>query len=100
MKTRNEQIAAQEGGWGWVVVVGSHVIQILTSGAANCMGLFLVEWLKEFDASATELSWIIGIVPMCNGLLSKLYFKLVYKWFCAIRFQRAIEGQAWESVYH
>ena len=71
MRTGNQQTAVQEGGWGWMVVVGSHVVQILTSGAANCMGLFLVEWLEEFDASVTKLSWILGIVPMCTGLLSK-----------------------------
>ena len=65
------QVKAPEGGWGWMVVVGQHVIQALTAGEATCMGLFLVEWLEEFDESVSTTSWIVSLVPMLTGFLSK-----------------------------
>ncbi|XP_072018799.1 monocarboxylate transporter 12-like [Amphiura filiformis] len=66
------QAKPPEGGWGWMVVVGSHIIQAMTSGEATCMGLFLVEWLEEFDASVSTTSWIVSLVPLLTGFFSPI----------------------------
>ena len=60
-----------EGGWGWMVVFGSLVIQTVISGLSTSLGLFLVEWLEEFDASVSTTSWTIGLAPLLTGFLSK-----------------------------
>lgn len=70
--TFHHKSAPPEGGWGWMVVLGVHVIQILTAGEAACLGIILVEWVEEFEASVTATSWAVGLVPMLAGFLSPI----------------------------
>ena len=60
-----------EGGWGWMVVFGAHIIQVLTAGEASCLGILLVEWVEEFDASVSSTSWAVSLVPLLTGFLSE-----------------------------
>ena len=71
MKSSTER--ETEGGWGWAVVCGSHFIQAFTSGEASCMGLFLLEWLHEFQTPVSTTSWIISLVPILTGVLSEYH---------------------------
>ncbi|XP_072018809.1 monocarboxylate transporter 12-like [Amphiura filiformis] len=68
-----------EGGWGWMVVLGAHVIQAFTAGQVSCMGLFLVEWLEEFNASVSTTSWIVSIVSLLTGCVSPISNVLAQK---------------------
>ena len=67
-----------EGGWGWAVVMGSHFIQAFTSGEASCMGLFLLEWLHEFQTPVSTSSWIVSLVPILTGILSEHHYTIFY----------------------
>ena len=69
--TLHHKSAPPEGGWGWMVVLGAHVIQTLTAGEAACLGIILVEWVEEFEASVAATSWVVGLVPMFVGFLSE-----------------------------
>ena len=54
---------APDGGWGWVVVFASFVIQSLTIGITYTFGILFVELLDVFDAGESTTAWIGSIQP-------------------------------------
>ena len=54
---------APDGGWGWVVVLSSFVLQGLTSGSTYTFGIMYVELLAYFQASRSATAWIGSIQP-------------------------------------
>ena len=65
-------MAKDEGGWGYMVVAGSHLIQGLSVGVASSLGVFLTEWAYDFDVSVGSASLVVAIIPLIIGLFSKL----------------------------
>ncbi|KAJ8972058.1 hypothetical protein NQ317_010927 [Molorchus minor] len=59
-----------DGGWGWVVVVAALVASMIADGISFSFGLLFFEFLKEFNASSSETSWIGSLfmaVPLLTG---------------------------------
>lgn len=65
------QMAAPDGGWGWVVVGSLFVISALVFGIIRSMGVFFVEFVLYFDESAQAVSWITSIGIAMQQLMSK-----------------------------
>ncbi|XP_034669106.1 monocarboxylate transporter 13 [Drosophila subobscura] len=58
-----------DGGWGWLVLFGSCLTNILIPGTIKSFGVLFVEFVEEFNATTTKASWIPAI---CYFLYSSL----------------------------
>lgn len=63
------EIKAPDGGWGWVVVFASFMINMIADGITFSFGIFNVEFLKYFGDSKGKTAWI-GSIFMASPLLS------------------------------
>lgn len=64
------QIAAPDGGWGWVVVGSLFFSSALVFGLIRSLGVFFVEFVQYFGESAQAVSWITSIGLAMQQLLS------------------------------
>lgn len=55
-------VTAPDGGWGWVVLVSTILVQALTLGFSSCIGIFYTDLQTEFQASNQETSWVPSIM--------------------------------------
>ncbi|XP_068150718.1 LOW QUALITY PROTEIN: monocarboxylate transporter 12 [Drosophila tropicalis] len=58
-----------DGGWGWLVLFGSCLTNILIPGTIKSFGVLFVEFLEAFKVSSTKASWIPAL---CYFLYSSL----------------------------
>lgn len=77
-----------DGGWGWLVVMASFLINMISDGVGYTFGLLYVEFLNEFGASKSATSWIGSLfmsIPLIAGkFLFWLSFITIQKYFlCA-----------------
>jgi hypothetical protein len=47
-----------DGGWGWMVLFGSIIVNILIPGTVKSFGVLFVEFLEVFNASPAAAAWI------------------------------------------
>lgn len=47
-----------DGGWGWMVLFGSILVNILIPGTVKSFGILFVEFLEVFDATPAAALWI------------------------------------------
>lgn len=50
-----------DGGWGWLVLLGSTLVNMLIPGTLKSFGVLFVEFTEAFHASETAASWIPAI---------------------------------------
>lgn len=60
---------APDGGWGWVIVFASFMINMIADGITFSFGIFNVEFLKYFGDTKGKTAWI-GSIFMASPLLS------------------------------
>ncbi|KAM7352682.1 solute carrier family 16 member hermes [Cochliomyia hominivorax] len=58
-----------DGGWGWLVLAGSMMVNILVPGTIKSFGVLFVEFLDVFKASPAAAAWIPAL---CYFLYSSL----------------------------
>uniref|UniRef100_A0A1B0BJ74 Major facilitator superfamily (MFS) profile domain-containing protein n=1 Tax=Glossina palpalis gambiensis TaxID=67801 RepID=A0A1B0BJ74_9MUSC len=58
-----------DGGWGWLVLVGSMLVNILIPGTIKSFGVLFIEFLEAFHASPATAAWIPAL---CYFLYSSL----------------------------
>ncbi|KAH8361198.1 hypothetical protein KR200_006413, partial [Drosophila serrata] len=58
-----------DGGWGWLVLLGSCLTNILIPGTIKSFGVLFVEFTEAFNSSPTKASWIPAL---CYFLYSSL----------------------------
>lgn len=51
-----------DGGWGWMVVLGSFIIHIIADGMAYSFGVVVVALLNDFEDVGREEMGIIGAI--------------------------------------
>ncbi|XP_072043371.1 monocarboxylate transporter 12-like [Amphiura filiformis] len=71
-----------KGGWGYVVVAGSHLDQMLLMGTAGSLSVVFSEWAYEFNTSIGSASMVLGIVPIIVGLFSPVAAALIGRFGC------------------
>jgi hypothetical protein len=47
-----------DGGWGWLVLMGTVLVNMLIPGTIKSFGVLFVEFLEVFDATPMVASWI------------------------------------------
>ena len=61
----------QDGGWGWLVVVGAGVAQLAFGMAGRTMGVYYMLFLDHYNASATATAIATAIPMLLWGILGK-----------------------------
>ncbi|KAK3579688.1 hypothetical protein CHS0354_013202, partial [Potamilus streckersoni] len=52
-----------DGGWGWIVVVASFIIHIISDGMLYSFGILYIEFLQYFKGGKGETAWVGSMVP-------------------------------------
>ncbi|XP_063706883.1 monocarboxylate transporter 12 [Culicoides brevitarsis] len=63
------EMVPPDGGWGWFVLFGSMLINILVPGTIKSFGVLFVEFQEAFQSSPAESAWIPAL---CYFLYSSL----------------------------
>ncbi|CAG9838628.1 unnamed protein product [Diabrotica balteata] len=71
-----------DGGWGWLVVLASFVINMLSDGVGFTFGLLYKEFLIEFGASKSATSWIGSLFMSLPLIAGPIGSALVDKYGC------------------
>lgn len=58
-----------DGGWGWVVVAASFMVNLIGDGITFSFGVIFVEFLRHFEEGKSKTAWI-GSLFMAMPLLS------------------------------
>lgn len=70
MKTsQGLRLVAPDGGWGWAVLFAAVLVNVLIPGTIKSFGVLYVEFIRVFDVSPTEASWVPAL---CYFLYSSL----------------------------
>ncbi|KAJ8728434.1 hypothetical protein PYW08_016819 [Mythimna loreyi] len=59
-----------DGGWGWVVVFASFMVNLIADGITFSFGVFYPHFLEYFGESKGKTAWIAGIfmaMPLLSG---------------------------------
>ena len=52
-----------DGGWGWMVVIGSFMIHVIADGIVYSFGIFYMEFLDYYKGGKGETAWVGSLVP-------------------------------------
>lgn len=63
------ELVPPDGGWGWLVLGGSMLVNILVPGTVKSFGVLFVEFTEAFNASPATAAWIPAL---CYFLYSSL----------------------------
>lgn len=64
--------AAPDGGWGWLVCLGSFVINFILDGTMFSFGVMLLTLLEYFGESKAKTSWIGSVLLGLSMILGKV----------------------------
>ena len=59
-----------DGGWGWVVVAASFMVNLIADGITFSFGVIFVEFLKYFGEGKSRTAWIGSLfmaIPLLSG---------------------------------
>lgn len=73
-----------DGGWGWLVLLGATLVNVLIPGTIKSFGILLVEFLEVFRTSPATAMWIPSL---CYFLYSSLGKMIFIKWIKIKQFQ-------------
>lgn len=78
-------VVPPDGGWGWVVVIGSFACNMIVDGIIFAFGMFLDDIAKEFNVSTAYVSLVGSLLsgfylmvgPFTSALANRYGFRLV-----------------------
>ena len=63
------ELVPPDGGWGWLVLAGSMLVNILIPGTVKSFGVLFVEFVEAFETTPAQAAWIPAL---CYFLYSSL----------------------------
>lgn len=76
-------IKPPDGGWGWFVVFGAFIINVITDGCSYSFGILFTNLIEYFHESRSKTAWIGSVfcaVPLlCGPLASFVTNKIGYR---------------------
>lgn len=76
--TTEEELVPPDGGWGWLVLLASVLVNVLIPGMVKSFGVLFVEFRKVFDASPAAAAWIPALCYFLYSSLGKTYDLIIY----------------------
>ena len=73
MQEVNYDLVPPDGGWGWLVLGGSMLVNVLIPGTIKSFGVLFVEFLEAFQASPATAAWIPALCYFLYSSLGILY---------------------------
>ncbi|XP_050532525.1 monocarboxylate transporter 12-like isoform X2 [Daktulosphaira vitifoliae] len=79
---QNYVLVPPDGGWGWLVLLGSTLVNMLIPGTLKSFGVLFVEFTEAFKAHETAASWIPAICYFLYCFLGPLssYLSSIYSY--------------------
>ena len=65
-----------DGGWGWIVVLGSALSHFLIVGMGRTFGVFYEELMEMYKGTAFETSMVIAIFNTMRMVMGECIFKI------------------------
>lgn len=75
----NWELIPPDGGWGWLILAGSMLVNLLVPGTVKSFGVLFMEFLEAFDASPSTALWIPALCYFLYSSLGKFFF-FIYKY--------------------
>lgn len=72
------RVIPPDGGWGWFVVLGSWIIDLLVFGFFRGGGVVFIECVKYFGSTRSEAAWIPVLTVAVSFLMAPVAGMLVY----------------------
>ncbi|OWF37861.1 monocarboxylate transporter 5-like [Mizuhopecten yessoensis] len=76
-------IEPPDGGWGWLVVLGAFIINVITDGCSYSFGVLFTNLIEYFHESRSKTAWIGSVfcaVPLlCGPIASFVTNKIGYR---------------------
>ncbi len=81
-------------GYGWVVVAGATLSQLLIFGYGRQFGVFYIHFLEEFQKSAAETAWVGALFQVSSQILGEVINCLITKptLYCQVLFYLVFLG--------
>lgn len=73
-----------DGGWGWMVVIGSFMIHVIADGIVYSFGIFYMEFLDYYKGGKGETAWVGSLVPGVTLTVGPLASILTNKYGCRV----------------
>ncbi|KAL1452819.1 hypothetical protein WDU94_007012, partial [Cyamophila willieti] len=64
------QIHPPDGGWGWVIVFASFMVNLIADGITFSFGVIFIEFLHYFGEGKSKTAWIGSLfmaIPLLSG---------------------------------
>jgi len=58
----DSEVVVRDGGWGWVVVVGTFMIHVIAHGVLYSFGVFVDDLVDYFDSSRSAVGGISSLM--------------------------------------
>ncbi|XP_054715516.1 monocarboxylate transporter 14-like [Uloborus diversus] len=71
-----------DGGWGWVVVFASFMINLIADGVSFSFGILYVDFVKYFGESKAKTSWVGSIILSMPLLAGPVASYLIDRYGC------------------
>lgn len=76
--------APPDGGYGWVIVFASFMLNMFVDGVGYSFGFFLKELTQEYDTTASKAALVGALLPGTTMLVGPLVSVIVNKFGCRI----------------
>ncbi|KAJ0169687.1 hypothetical protein K1T71_014872 [Dendrolimus kikuchii] len=77
---KNWEMVPPDGKWGWFVLVGATVVNILIPGTIKSFGVLMVELNDVFQTNNAASSWIVAVCYFLYSSLGPISSLLSVKW--------------------
>ncbi|XP_076805280.1 monocarboxylate transporter 14-like isoform X2 [Clavelina lepadiformis] len=71
-----------DGGWGWVVVIGSFLSQVLMSAMYFSYGVVTESWIRDFNSSTATTALVGSTASGITSIAAPIGSFLVNRWGC------------------
>lgn len=60
-----------DGGYGWIIVLVVHLVQLMGIGFLTSLGIFYIEWQKYFNSTAAQTGLVVSLTSVVMGIISR-----------------------------
>lgn len=71
-----------DGGWGWMVVLGSFALHVIADGIVYSFGVFYIDFLDYFKGGKGETAWVGSLVPGVTLTVGPIASALTNRYGC------------------